>query len=151
MTQQHASIYRLADGRTLVDTDLDSSSGWHAAGTIVTLPPGTNPDTLGRVVDEALSRSHRGDDQPGASLFDGPLLAASGTARWSDFVTGTRHVSVYLIDDGGAKDGIHITPTDNKGARGGFAGRSRDRVTLQQPTAAELGMAVVNALRQATS
>jgi hypothetical protein len=146
------SVYRLADGRLLIDTSIGYTNVWRSDGAPRVLPADTDPGRLGGAVADALLRSHEVEvAAPRDQRGDSGLLAAAGARTWARFVKGTRSVQVYDLRMGAPDDGTHIAPTRNLGARGGFEALVDENVILTTPTPSELGAAVARALELATA
>lgn len=104
-------------------------------------------DELGEAVLDACQRSRQGVPTPTVEELSRPsiVVTATGARSFSDYVRGVRSVNAEF--DG---DTVTITPTDNRGARGGLVPLVDLALRVTQSDAARLGAAIRAQLDLAT-
>jgi hypothetical protein len=114
----------------------ETMNGWFVA-----IDSDSDDAVVGEAVFNALGRSERVVPTPPVDSNPlAPLLKSLGVSSWRQYVKGVRSVSVYRDDK------IEIVPCENRGSKEGFVEITDDAVKLSEPTAAELGQAVRDAL-----
>lgn len=121
---------------------------WVANGHHELLDGAAGDEELGGAAARALAASRTG--VPAPDLRNGPsplapVLASVGVRSLGSYLKGTRQVQVE--QDG---PGVVVTPTDNQGRTEGFVEAPDLAIRLTDPTPAELGAAVRDALARSS-
>lgn len=133
-----AMVYR-RKGEIFVHSQSKLSVGaWIATLPFLSLGTGSEAETIGRAIREALSASVEGVPTPESykELFR-PIFELSGTRTWAEFSKSA--VSADISQSG---DTITIRPSVNRGAKYGFEPKKDGIVELQAPSDEEIAQAL---------
>lgn len=133
-------------GRLAVGQDDQTVNGMWQGADPAFVDDATDPVAVGQAVMRALAASRRGIPHPSWDELNSssdPVRDLFGIKSMSMFMNFAKHVAV-------SQESQHytVTPYANKGARGGFTALDKKARVLVQPSEAELGQAVLDALNE---
>lgn len=143
--KKSATVYRRKQALYIHPQSLTTDGVWIVTEPVLKLNETASDADIGSAVRASLDRSHTNVPHPtNWGEITKILLRGIGVRSWSTFVQGA---SCVIIESAGEE--LSVMPTENQGARGGFAHQPENTVTLRQVDASEsyLGAVVRKLLR----
>jgi hypothetical protein len=119
---------------------------WTASDVIGPLGSDLEDDQLGKAVMAASRRSRTGDPTPDVDSLSRPsiVVTATGARSFAEYVKGVKSVNVEFD-----RNVVTITPTENRGARGGLVPLIEHALAVEHVSDTALGSAVRGRLQLA--